>query len=184
MDERGPCLLGLAGRMKSGRTSLAKSLEGHGFVSISFDDEIRKEVARGWGMSFKGWLEFEKANPEVLRMIILAWGHTRRILSGENYWVLKVMEQIQYHSHVVIDDVRYPNEVKAIEGYGGHVGWIEVSPEEQVERGANYDFLFDESETALDSFHWVPAFMIDSDISTKNEVVEFVEWWLQLGGYL
>ena len=184
MEERRPCLLGLSGRMKSGKTSLAKSLEGHGFVRISFDDEIRKEVARGWGMSMKGWSEFEKSNEDTLRSILTVWGHTRRLLSGENYWVLKVMEQIQYHTHVVIDDVRYPNEVKAIEGYGGHVGWLEISPETQVERGANYEDLFLETEIALDTFHWVPAFLVDSNISSIQEMTEFGEWGLQLGGFL
>ena len=180
-----PCILGLSGKMKSGKTTIAQHLcDKYGFQRFSFATAVRREVARGMGMSLEAWNALEADNKASVRPILQAWGHGRRMISGENYWVAKVLEEIEGLPRVVIDDVRYPNELQAIRKAGGHVGVLEVGPDTQIERGANEEMIFHDSESALDDYFWVPAFIIETDFTDIDTVQDFVEWWLYMSGYL
>ena len=76
-----------------------------------------------------------------------------------HFWVIKFMEEIDPDNITIVTDVRFPNEVKAIEDAGGIVlrvnrpGWIEPG------RDANHP-----SETALDD-HLFEAEFIAHDLS-------------------
>jgi len=180
-----PCILGIAGKMRSGKTTLANHLVNRfGFKRISFGTEVKREVARGMGMSLVALEALEETNKEDMRIVYQAWGEMRRELSGDSYWIAKVIEQFGHHERIIIDDVRYPNELSAIRKAGGHVGVLEITPEEQMDRGADERFLFHDSEVALDEYFWVPAFLIESDFTDRESVHDFVEWWLYMSGYI
>jgi hypothetical protein len=179
------CILGIAGKMRSGKTTLANHLvKRFGFKRLSFGTEVKREIARGMGMSLDALIAMEQTNKEDMRVVYQAWSEMRRKLSGKNYWVAKVIAQLEHYDKVVIDDVRYPNELSAIRKAGGHVGVLEITPDEQMARGADERFIFHESEIALDEYFWVPAFLIESDFTDRETVHDFVEWWLYIGGFL
>lgn len=183
--ESKPCIIGIAGKMRSGKTTLANHLvKRFGFKRLSFGKEVKREVARGMGMSLAALEAMEKTNKEDMRIVYQAWGEMRRKISGQGYWVTKVVEQFNSYDKIVIDDVRYPNELSAIRKAGGHVGVLEITPDEQLNRGADERFIFHESEIALDEYFWVPAFLIESDFTDRETVHDFVEWWLYMAGYL
>ena len=179
------CILGIAGKMRSGKTTLANHLvKRFGFKKLSFATEVKREVARGLGMSLDGLEKLEITNKEDMRSVYQSWAEMRRSISGKGYWIAKIVEQFSDYDKIVIDDVRYPNELSAIRKAGGHVGILEITPDEQLNRGADEQFLFHASEIALDEYFWVPAFLVESDFTDRETVHDFVEWWLYIGGFL
>jgi len=184
LPELRPIIIGLAGKMKSGKSTLANFLvDVLGFKRLSFGEAVKRQVARGFGMEYNTLLALEKEEKEKLRPLYQAWGHGRRKLSGENYWVVEVLKQIPFHKHVVIDDIRYPNELRAIQEAGGRIGLLEITAKEQIQRGADRDWLMHESEIALDSYEYDPAFIVDSDGVDADTVKQFILWWLGEEGY-
>jgi len=189
-------IIGLSGKMKAGKSTLAQRLvEEYGFVKLSFGDFVRQEVAKGMGMTLSQYKIYEIDNKQELRPIMQAWGHGRRQMDGDNYWVEKVFEtiegmerdtndEVKYTVRIVIDDVRYPNELNAIKKRGGQVGWLEVSESNQLERGADEGRIGHDSETALDEYKWVPSWIVDTDMSSSEEVFTFIEWWMFVNGYI
>jgi len=179
-------IIGLAGRMKSGKTMVADWLvEEHGFTKVSFGEGVRQEVARGWGVGVDTWKEMEKDNKNELRPILQAWGMARRKVSGDNYWVLRALEGLSLDvENIVVDDVRFLNEVEAIKEFGGQTGWLEVNEATQIERGANEEYLNHESEMELSDAVWYPSFVVNTSSTTESSVLDFVELYLRLGGFL
>lgn len=180
-----PCIIGLTGKMKSGKTTLANFLvEAMGFKRLSFGEAVKKEVARGFGITYESYLLLEEKEKAKLRPVLQAWGEARRNLSGSNYWVKILLEELALHKNVVIDDIRYANELVAVMKAGGRIGQFNITKECQLERGANEECLEHESETALDSYVFNPAFVVDSDTITMDSVKEFICWWMVDQGYL
>lgn len=185
MPELRPCIIGLTGKMKSGKTTLADFLvDALGFKRLSFGEAVKRQVARGFGIEYETLLKWEKDEKEKLRPLYQAWGEGRRQLSGSNYWVKIVLEELSLHKNVVIDDIRYPNELIAVIKAGGHIGKLDVSKKTQLARGAKEKWLKHESETALDNYLYNPSFVIDADEIDDDSVKHFVCWWLHEEGYL
>lgn len=181
-----PVVLVVLGRHRSGRTTLARYLEEKmQFKRISMDDAVLEELAKGFGAdaeSFKSFYEIEKAR---MRPMVLEYADMRRMMSGKGYWLLKVLHQIPMHTNIVIEDVHYREEVKALSVAGARFFYLDISPEQQLERGGS-DYIFDHpSENDLDNWdEWEPETVIDVDAVDEEMVKDFATWWLVQEGFL
>lgn len=119
-------LLGLTGLKQSGKDTVFKILEKQlapkKVVRVAFADALKKEVAKGCGVS----LEFLEKNKDNFRLILQGWGTDfRRKLLGEDYWLKIVAKQILALSDdvelVVVTDVRFHNEAELIKKSGGSI---------------------------------------------------------------
>ena len=131
-------IVGLSGYAQSGKDTVAQVLvDNYGFTRVAFADKIREflyEVNPMVGCSpsgylkdlvdLKGW-DTAKQEPQV-RRLLQDLGVAARKLFGDAFWVDQVVGQFGhdwwgYDKKVVITDVRFINEAKAIKGKGGEV---------------------------------------------------------------
>lgn len=123
-----PQLVGITGRLKSGKTVLANYLETQGYKRRSFA-AILKEVLSIIGFpcsSLYGSAEEKATNvPDfgvsgryAMQTLGTEWG---RELIGPDIWVNSLFVNRPKGEYTVIDDVRFPNEVAAIRERGGIV---------------------------------------------------------------
>jgi hypothetical protein len=137
MTQQKPIIIGIAGYAGSGKSAVAEMLiKEHGFQRIKFADGL-KDMLRALGLS-EGWIEGElKETPSPLFL-----GHTPRHAMqtlgtewgrqciGEDFWVhywtMRVRGRIATTSgpKIVVDDVRYPNELAAVEKFSGRLWWV------------------------------------------------------------
>ena len=135
-----PKLIGLIGAAGSGKTTVGNIIErNHGFVKLRFASGIKSMLR---ALLFEAGIEHarihemldgslkESACDELagktprfcMQTLGTEWG--REFLSN-NFWVDLTMHTVQRHldvsKSVVIDDARFPNEVKAIKEAGGRV---------------------------------------------------------------
>lgn len=181
-----PVVIVLLGRHRSGRTTLAKYLEKTmDFKRISMDDAVLGELASAWGAdeeSFKAFYEMEKPR---MRPMVLEYSDMRRMMSGNKYWLMKVLQQIPLYHNIVIEDVHYREEVAALNIAGARFIYLDISPEQQLERGGS-DYIFDHpSQNDLDDWsEWEPEVVVDADAVDAETVQNFMLFWLQQEGFL
>lgn len=147
-------LIGISGRMHTGKTTIANYLVEDGFEKWSFATKVR-EVADTLGLAHT------RANLQKL-------GHGLRAI-WPDVWVdalrIDLESTVDLKKKVVFDDVRYPNEVKLIQRLGGVVIRLEANEETRWSRYLTSDkfdpdlplYLWKEqqrngSEIALDGF--------------------------------
>jgi ABC-type enterochelin transport system substrate-binding protein len=167
-----PIIIGLAGKMRSGKTHVARYLHTeYGFPTVSFATALKVDVIQ---MGFDAQ-EVMETKPQPIRALLQAYGQARRH-QDKDYWVKEAMDYIKtlrqsnsYDGPVVIDDVRFPNEVAAVTNAGGLVIRLDrpdlIRPDNE-----------DPSETALDNMvldHTVAAGEGDLDYLVAN-VVEYL----------
>ena len=129
-------IVGLHGYAQSGKDALAKVLiEEFGFRRVAFADTLREAVYRlnpivehsdETGpvrvqeiVNRAGWEEAKVLYPEVRRLLQVIGTEVGRELIHEDIWVSIAMSKIKNNEDIVITDVRYLNEVQAIQdAYG------------------------------------------------------------------
>lgn len=132
-------VLGLAGPIGSGKTTLADELVKEGWVRVSFADGVREMALRldpvipafdgdaYWSLSrfvgLVGW-DDAKQEPEVRRILQVVGTEMVRSISPD-HWVNTLCQRIYKMpagTKIVVDDVRFPNECDRIRyGLGGKV---------------------------------------------------------------
>ncbi len=163
-----PLIIGLAGPIGCGKTTLAEMLRdsagcGHGVV-MSFATGVREEVATVFGVAPSLMATQEgKATPWVLdltvRDLMQLWGTNVRRSQDQDYWVKRAMQQVDTLAGsgpitapdlVVFDDVRFPGEAKAIRARGGIVvrldpypGWTPTEADKHISEHALDDYAYD-----------------------------------------
>ena len=124
---------------------------------MSFGEYVRREVAMAWFKTSpshvrrKKWGELESENKSELRPILASWGHGRREHSDVDYWVDKLFHDIEHRGveKIVIDDIRYPNEMLSVIEAGGKIIRLYADDSLLVERGATEESLAHPSENSL-----------------------------------
>ena len=135
-----PVLLGLAGRKRAGKDTVAWRLATwHGYHAIAFADPLRAilldvdpHLSTGMGVrelvGRLGWDEVKDTHPEV-RRLLQDLGQAVRDHLGEDMFVTVAMWRVAAaHASgwpTVITDVRYPNELAAVRAAGGLVCWVD-----------------------------------------------------------
>jgi hypothetical protein len=160
-------IIGISGKMGTGKTTLAKHLVAlMGGRVASFADELRLEVSELFEIPVSSLVSREcKENMTVaigqrrmtVRELLQWWGALRRETDAD-YWVDRLVASVGLRELVFVDDVRYYNEAAAIRAAGGQV--FRLDPYDGWLCGVGSDHL---SETDLDdgfAFDWRsgPAF--------------------------
>ncbi len=170
-------VIGLTGYAGSGKTTAAKHLvETHGFVTVKFAGPL-KAMMRALGL---GEREIEGDLKEVSHRLLAGrtprhamqtlgteWGRQQ---FGDDFWVNLAREValdvIDQGGHVVIDDVRFPNEAAAVRQMGGRVirihrpgvGPINGHASDNQALACDYEIINDDSigvlHKALDAIVW------------------------------
>ena len=115
--------IGLLGKMASGKTTTANLFQQY-FPQVhrlSFADPVKQIATDIFGMTGK--------NRKLLQEI----GGKMREIDPE-VWIKYTIRQAQQYSDVVIDDVRYLNEINALKDAGFTIIYLEVTPEQQRDR--------------------------------------------------
>jgi len=155
-------IIGIAGRMRTGKSSLAEYLEHyleqtHTTMTFSFAEAVRQEVAEAlWPKSGSPEARFllevkEAAHKESVRPLLQALGQAKRQMVFEDYWVDAVEDAINRQgetSIAIIDDVRHHNEADfCIEN--GILIRLRAPETTLIERGASPERLAHYSENAM-----------------------------------
>src|SRR5690606_15406979 len=179
MSYAGPMpLIGIAGKKRSGKDTVAKALEPFGYQRVGFADELKQMALeinpmipgdtrlRGVVKDF-GW-ECAKEFPGV-RKFLQELGTSIRE-RDRYFWIrtafMRINPALADGYGVVVPDVRYPNEVDAIRRAGGTV--IQV-----VRPGRPDDGDRHASETALDGIAFNHTIFNDAGLDTlKQRAIE------------
>lgn len=153
-------IIGLTGRARSGKDTfcqLLKEADSRILVDrIAFADALKQDLARASGIP----TSLASIDKERWRPVWQLWGtEIMRHYHGPDYWVKRAMAEIDkaewpshgYIAHVmVITDVRFNSEAKAIKDRGGHIIRIE-RPESWTKKIASIFRKEHRSETELKS---------------------------------
>jgi hypothetical protein len=171
-------IIGVAGKKRSGKDTLADRLEEHGYEKYGFADNIKRACEEIFDFSDEElWGDKKEEINEY-------WGFTpRHALQvfgtdlfrdkfGDDIWIRSLFRDLQNDDpdKVVITDVRFPNEVEAIQKSGGIVVWIDAS--ERLSESDDH-----ESETALDDYLGFDYTI--SNNGTKQQFRKKVSWFIQ-----
>jgi hypothetical protein len=128
-----PKLIGLAGKARSGKDTVAKMLDDAFCVRrIALADPVRAAVAASLNMTMEAYLDLPKeevlewlgkSRRQLEQTLGTEWG---RNLVNENLWLMVLEEKIEKYmdewgEHVVVTDVRFNNEACKIREMGGTI---------------------------------------------------------------
>lgn len=121
-------IIGIGGRAKSGKTTIAKHLVNHhGFHRLSFAENLKQGLIRMFDLPYVAFEDEEMKeasswmgwSPRALAQYIGT--DVCRSAFGENIWVDLMDRKLQHYddsSRIVIDDVRFENEAKWVRKTG------------------------------------------------------------------
>lgn len=172
MASKTPMRIALSGRMGSGKTYFAERLlEEYGGVRMSFASPIKDLYNRYSAKRMLGDDPLEK------RHFCQAVGEGVRELD-EDFWSNYLVFNLPSEGSVWVDDVRYPNEVRALEAEGFKVIRI-VSPDDirlsKLPPGTRAVDTVSGSETALDHHKFTYVFYNYYDDATVDKFLQFVK---------
>ena len=104
-------LIGIAGYGQVGKDTIAALLPG--FTRVAFADALKADLG-----PVLAKMRDAGADKETMRPLMVEYGRAMRSIDPD-YWVKRV--NFRAAENVVVTDVRYVNEVKAIEAAGGVV---------------------------------------------------------------
>lgn len=168
-----PRWIGLTGRAGSGKTYVAHSLAMAGahyveHFAASLRLELEDVLAEGAHLAP---LWTKPTSPEV-RWILQQYGTNFRRAQDPDYWVDTTLARVeQTFSHirqdsVVFDDVRFPNEARAISRRGGLIVRVQAPAEVREARLGELPPEHD-SETAMDDY------AVDMHITSTEDNLAF-----------
>jgi len=152
-------IVGLSGYAQSGKDTVAEHLiKNYGYRRVAFADPIRKALYKlnpvvpvgefnaihlAQAVDGLGWEETKRLSDETRRLLQVLGTEVGREMFGVDFWVNQAMGNLGKFDKVVLTDVRYPNEYRAIKSRDGIILRI-VKPGNSAVNGHS-------SETALDS---------------------------------
>jgi hypothetical protein len=171
-------LVGLAGFARSGKDTAAQTLVEGGWRRDAFADRLKAFLYRQNPLvttfpdvppvrlanlvNAIGWDEAKERYPEVRRLLHATGTDAGRATLGENVWIDALFSDYEPEREaLVVSDVRFPNEARAVQGRGGVVIWIDrpgVGPARD-EHGRPYP-----SEVALANWKFDATLVNDGDV--------------------
>lgn len=156
-------IVGISGKLGSGKDTVADlirqecpSTKHHPWKVIRFADRLKEVVATltqttlQENHSREGKQSIPRGFPRSLGSLQQQVGMALRTYVDPNIWVTVAMTPIRPDDHVVIPDVRFPNEAEEIKRRGGLLIRVEGDPANV--RGGDARNLAHPSETALDAY--------------------------------
>jgi hypothetical protein len=139
-----PMIIGVAGRMGSGKDTVAKYLvDIYGYTRVAFADGVRAEAAaaiyghrlppdlpREIAEGITGHVEevYAKPTTRAMRAMLQWWGTEYRRLQDPNYWLKDLratMLRTPGDPHFVVSDLRYENEAVFLREFGAVIWRVE-----------------------------------------------------------
>jgi hypothetical protein len=124
-------MIGLVGKARCGKSSVAKVLvRDYGYLQYAMAGPIRKAILAGLPFLDSRFLHEDKEEivPELGvtgRHLLQSLGHEWGRKSSEDIWIKSLEAEFELmkidHRKVVVDDVRYENEVDWIKSKGGTI---------------------------------------------------------------
>lgn len=124
-------LIGFTGKIKSGKTTVAKLLEKkHGFVIKPYAAPLKAALVQLTGLPMEYFtdqslkeeaLDFGKSPRELMQLMGTEFV---RNMVYEDFWIWRMEQELRQTSsdyNIVIDDCRFPNEVELVRKMGGLV---------------------------------------------------------------
>ncbi|MEU5403752.1 hypothetical protein ABZ348_31220 [Streptomyces sp. NPDC005963] len=129
-------LIGLAGYAQAGKDTAAQALADRGWRRAAFADKLREfllaldpllPALREGGEPFRlrrwieavGWDHAKEEHPEVRALLQRAGTEAGRRVLGSDVWVNALFQEHGDAPALVVTDVRFPNEARAIHARGG-----------------------------------------------------------------
>lgn len=192
----------LSGKMMSGKSTQAEMLEAiedGGFTRAGLASALKEDIYRQLGEGFS----FTDPNvKEACRQWMQGYGQAMRRLMGENYWCRRLLSGwwTQYDTVLVIDDVRFENEMRYLKLFAwvlgipfcsfrfifpdSYIGRSEVQSERYLAR-TGYEIddntRLDPSETSLDNYHDWDVFL---NATTPPDYLHgLIQWSLHRRGF-
>jgi hypothetical protein len=169
-------IIGLSGYAQSGKDTVAELLcLNYGYTRMSFAQPMRDAIytlnplVEGGNrvadlVDEYGW-DVAKANPEVRRLLQVFGTEVGRKQFGENFWVQQAFDKIEGNK-IVFSDVRFPNEAREIQQYGGQV-W-------RINRHNHTPVNTHKSEHAMDNFLFKHVIYNDGTLNDLFEECEML----------
>jgi hypothetical protein len=167
-------IIGLSGYAQSGKDTVAELLcLNYGYKRMSFAQPMRDAIYTLNPIVFNlnsrvadlvdeyGW-DVAKANPEVRRLLQVFGTDVGRKQFGDNFWVQQAFDKLE-GTKVVFSDVRFPNEAKEIQQYGGQV-W-------RINRHNHAPVNTHKSEHAMDNFMFKRVLYNDGTLDDLSDEV-------------
>ena len=125
MAKKSSIIIGLAGRKRSGKTTVAARLMemakevGLTPIRIGFADPLKAEAAKIFG-------PVTEENKATLRPVLQALGTAMKEINGEHVWLNRLIDSWRAYEQagydmLVVDDVRFPYEAEHLQQSGGQV---------------------------------------------------------------
>lgn len=161
-------IIGLSGKIGAGKDTAAALIQKHyeQFTKLAFAENIKKIVALLTGTTFEENMDREKRKKKIdafdatLGQLQQKVGNGMRDAVGKNVWVNAVISEPSKYK--IVTDVRFPDEVKAIEAAGGIVIRINRTVDQSAPEFVNDLRPRDDiTETALDDYHF--DFIVDNN---------------------
>lgn len=152
-------LIGLAGRMGSGKDTVAAMLAPHGYERFAFADALRDEVAEAlradgypmpdclsgaareaWHMATVAEVYAKPTTPRM-RALLQQWGTEYRRGQDPDYWTEIMRERLSTVAAAAISDVRFADEAELVRELGGKV-WLIERPSCQTNGHASESLAF------------------------------------------
>lgn len=146
-------LVGLCGYIGSGKNAVAEMLvKHHGYEQDSFAKSLKDAVSavfgwprellegntpesRAWREAPDTWWSDNLQMPVSPRLALQVIGtEVFRGAYNNNIWVASLLRRVG-DRNVVVSDVRFPNEIKMIQEFGGHVIWVKRDMPEWANTG-------------------------------------------------
>lgn len=165
-------LIGLSGKAGTGKNFLAQQiLAPVGFLECALADELK---IRGIVVGVGSYEDLFHRKPPTIRQWMQEEGTERgRDVFGEDCWVNALMARLTRVKETwgcerfVITDVRFPNEVRAIQRRGGWVLRVDA-PERAAASPLETEARQHVSETALDDFQDFDGWVYNDPIYAKT----------------
>lgn len=176
-------LLGISGRLRSGKDTAARPLLDAGWHHGSFARALKQFMynlnpvvpgpPEGSGRYYRlaplvdayGWEKAKDDFPEVRALLQRCGTDAGRRVLGDDVWVNAAMAAVPDGVSAVFTDVRFPNEARAIQRAGGAVIRIERPALGPVPPGAHV------SETALDGYGFDAVIVNDGTVDDLHRKV-------------
>lgn len=109
-------LIGLCGYAQSGKDSAASTMKG--WYRAAFADHLKKDLHPL--LQMVGCDVSNPAHKAIARGLLVEWGRTARAFKPA-FWIDRLFSGLRENGKIVITDVRYANEIRAIVDRGGIV---------------------------------------------------------------
>ena len=119
-------IIGICGQARSGKDTFANELLLHGYQRISMADPIKEASTLLFGFTNEQLFSDEKDQIDPRygvkpRHILQRLGTDFCRSYHDDIFIDRMKERIAQHTKVVVPDIRFPNEAKAIKDMGGQI---------------------------------------------------------------